>query len=179
MYLETVMASVESQTVRLNYSDSDERLGSVDFPVGSAPATISADFLTAVEALVATSDDDGTGSEFTMAALQSVDVVVRIVPTAVPIAAMGDIRDKWQITFPADQNRRSVPGRSTAGILTTTESKGEFADKTEAAVTAWFDAMVGVPPAGIGVVDPDDGSSPTLSNLGIRATTSRRERPRI
>lgn len=173
------MATVTSQTVRLNYADSDQRIGSVDFAVGSDPATISADFLTAVEALVATSDDDGAGTEMTMAALQSVDVVVRITPTAIPIAAMGDIRDKWQITFPGSGSRRSVPGRSTAGILTTTESKGEFADKTEAAVEAFYDAVFGVPPTGIGAVDPVDDTTPTFANLGIRAKTSSRERPRI
>ena len=170
------MATVQSQTARLNYLDSDERLGQVDFPLGSDPATIAADFLTAVDALAATSADDGTGGAMNMAGLEYIDLVVRIVPASIPNATMGDIRLGWELEFPAAGNKRTVPGRSSAGSLTSAESDGEFADKTQTAVTDFYDALIGVPPAGIGAVDPDDDSSPSLGNLGIRAVSTRRKR---
>lgn len=172
------MATVDSYKARVQYRDSDDRAGIAEFTLAVNPATVDANFLTAVDALAGTSSDTGAGTDFTMSVIESVQIVLDVVPATVVPATVGDIRDKWRLTFPSGASV-SVPGRSTAGILTTTESKGEFADKTQAAFTAWFDALFSAAPAGIGAVDPIDDTTPASADLQVRATTSSRARPRI
>lgn len=172
------MATVDSFILRPRYEDSDDRPGTPDIYVAGTPATVSADFLTGIEALIATGFDDGDGGDFTMSGIVSLQLIINIEPAAVGNPTLGDIRDKWKLTFPSGRTV-SIPGRSTYGALTTAESQGEFADKTEVAYTDWFAAMFSAPPAGVGAVDPADDSTPASANLEVRATTSRRERPRV
>lgn len=170
------MATVTAFRARPRYQDADDRDGYPDIALAGNPAAVDADFLTAVDALVATSNDTGTGAKMTMGGIVSVQLVIEITPASVPNPAVGDIRDVWELTFPTTNRKLSIPGRSTAGVLTGTASEGAFADKTQTAVTDWFDAMFGSPPGGIGAVDPLNSSTPTLGALVIRADTTRRKR---
>jgi len=170
------MATIDTTRAVLRVRDADGRESTPEFTLGVNPATVDADFLSAIDALATTTGGDGTAGGMLMGGLSAVELTIRIVPaTPVVPVSVGDIRDVWELTYPSGA-RRSVGGRNTQGILTSTESKGELADKTNSDVVAFYDALHNSAPAGLGVVDPVDGSSPTLGTLGVRAITTRRQR---
>jgi hypothetical protein len=162
---------------RLKFLDSDGRRGSVDIPVADTIVTVSADVLTAIDALAAlTGGDDGT--KFMAAKLDQVELVyVYEYDDDDILPATGDIGNGWRFTFPSGASR-TFPGRSTHGSLTSVESRGEFADKTVGVVDEFWGALVQAPPNGILMSDVDD-STPTLTATGIRATRNTRQRPRV
>ncbi len=171
------MATIISTEAQIKYDDSDERNGDFDVTLGGSPVTVSPDLLTAIDAYALTgSGTDAT--KFTFGQVEQVKIIITIEPASQVPATFGDIRSKWNVTFPSG-TQRSVPARNTAGILTTAESQGEFADKTQPAYTDWFAALFSAPPAGLGAVDPADNTSPSSADLEVRATTSTRARPRV
>lgn len=171
------MATVGTITCRPVIVDSDGRTGAPELTLAGTPVTVDADFLTAVDALVAESGATD-GSKMLFGAIERVQLVIEIVPASAPVASFGDVRVGWETKYPSD-TKRTWPARNTAAALTTVESKGEFADKTHAAFTAWFQAVHSAPPLGLGAVDPFDNSSPASASLAVRAKSSSRARPRV
>ena len=175
------MATVNEVKIRLGLEDSDGRKTSTDFNIEDALVTVDAGLLTAIDGFVDDCLGDVDGSKAFSAGVESIQLVVDVAPTTVVGAATGDVGVKWQFGFP-DGTRRSLGARSTYGQLTSLDSKGELADKTNAAITTLVDRMFNDPgdatTPGLGIQD-EAGNNPDLAAVAIRATRSRRARPRI
>lgn len=176
------MATIEAVTARVRPVDTDGRTGTTDLTIASNLVTVDAALLTAIDGFVTDNFGDTDGSKFLHAGLESFQLVVDITPATLPTATLGDIRAGWQVTFPSGV-RRTFGGRSTAGPLTTADSGGAIADKSNAAVATFLERMFNDPgdatTPGLGVVDPENGTNPFVADIGILAKTSRRQLPRV
>ena len=175
------MATVDALSVRVNVRDSDDRPTATDYLIDEGDVTVDAGLLTAIDGYVADCFGDTDGSKAYRGAPDSVQLVIDVTPDSVPSAPSGDVGLGWQFKFPSG-TRRTLGTRSDYGTLTTAESRGEFADRTQAAIGTLLDRMFNDPAdattPGLGVRDAD-GTNPLVADVGIRATRSKRQRPRV
>jgi len=176
------MATVDAVTARVRPTDTDQRTGTTDIAIATNLVTVDATFLTAIDGFVSTNFGDTNGTKMFHAGLDAFQIVIDVTPATLPTATIGDIRNGWQMTFPSGV-RRTFGGRSTAGPLTTADSGGAIADKSNAAVVAFLNTLFNDPgdasTPGLGALDPDNGTNPLRADVGIIASTSRRQRPRV
>jgi len=175
------MATVEQLSLRVGVRDSDDRPTSSDYKINEADVTVAPELLTAIDGYVDDCFGDTDGSKVFRGAPDKLQLVIDITPDTPPNAPSGDVGLQWSLSFPSG-TRRSLGTRSDYGTLTTAESKGEFADRAQAAVSTYLDRMFndpsdGVTP-GLGVQDVD-GTNPLVTDVGMRATRTRRQRPRV